>query len=287
MDFKILSIETKPNSEFIADGVKLTNCIELHKQGFYGEGMRVCVIDTGYDIHDFTKDNVICGKNFTNEGVVDDYKDFNGHWTFCIGEIVQIAPKCQIVVAKALKKNGDGDFTSIINAFKYAIEQNCHVISMSLGSTNQSEELHNLVKQANELGIIVGTAAGNDGDGNANTDELCYPASYEESVNVGAVNIDKTIANYSNSSQWVDLCAVGTNITSTFLNNKWCQSTGTSMAVPIISGIALLLREKFIKEFERNPSEQEIYSQLIKNTEDLKISRRFQGNGMIKIKVEG
>lgn len=286
MEVKILSLETKPNAEFIADGIKLTNCIELHNQGFYGEGMRVCVIDTGYDTHDFTKDSIIGGKNFTNEGGAEDYKDYNGHGTFCIGEIVQVTPKCQVIVAKALNKSGDGDYNCITNAFKYAIEQNCHVISMSLGSTNQSEELHNLVKQANELGIIVCTAAGNEGDGNSSTDEICYPANYEECVNVGAVNTDKTIANYSNSSQWVDLCAVGTNITSTFFNNKWCQSTGTSMAVPIISGIALLLREKFIKEYGRTPSEQELYAQLIKNTENLHISRRFQGSGLIKIKNE-
>jgi len=286
MEFKILSMETKPFVDFVSDGIKLTNCVELHNQGFYGEGMRVCVIDTGYSVHDFTKDNIICGKNFTNESNEDDYNDLNGHGTFCIGEIVQIAPKCQIVVAKALVKNGNGDFNSIINAFKYAIEQNCHIISMSLGSTTQSEELHKLIKQANELGIVVCTAAGNEGDGNCSTDEVSYPANYEEVINVGAVNIDKSIANYSNSSQWVDICAAGTNITSTFLNNKWCNSSGTSMACPIVAGVSLLLREKFIKEFERQPSEQEMYGQLIKNTEDLHISRRFQGNGFLRIKGE-
>lgn len=286
MEFKMLAIDNKANADFISDGIKLTNCIELHNQGFYGEGMRVCVIDSGYSIHDFTKNNIICGKNFTNEGNVDDYNDLNGHGTFCIGEIVQIAPKCQIVVAKALNKSGNGEFYSIINAFKYAIEQNCHVISMSLGSTTQSKELHELIKRANDLGIIVCTAAGNEGDGNSSTNEVSYPANYEEVINVGAVNIDKSIAEYSNSSQWVDICAVGTNITSTFLNNKWCNSSGTSMACPIVAGCCLLLRERFIKEFERQPSEQEIYGQLIKNTEDLHISRRFQGNGFLRIKSE-
>lgn len=286
MEFKILSIETKQNADFVADGIKLTNCEQLHKEGFYGEGMRICVIDSGYDTHDFTKENVLCGKNFTNEGNVDDYKDFHGHGSFCIGEIVQVAPKCQIVVAKALNKNGNGDFNNIINAFKYAIEQNCHVISMSLGSTTPSDELHELIKQANELGVLVCTAAGNEGDGNSSTDEISYPANYEEVINVGAVNYYKSIANYSNSSQWVDVCSVGTNITSTFLNNKWCNSSGTSMAVPIVAGVSLLLREKFVKEWGRNPSEQEIYSQIIKNTEDLHISRRFQGNGFLRIKSE-
>ena len=39
--------------------------------------------------------------------------------------------------------------------------------------------------------------------------------------------------------------------------------------------------EKFIKEYGRRPSESELYAQLIKNTIDLKIDRRIQGNGML------
>lgn len=283
MDFNIMSFDDKPNAGYMSDAVKLTNCQVLHEEGFYGEGMRICVIDTGSSTHNFTKENILCGKNFTTEGNVEDYIDLNGHGTHCIGSIVMVAPKCEIVVAKALNRNGGGDMNGIINAFKYAIEQKCHVISMSLGGTTYSKELHDLVKQANDLGIIVCTAAGNEGDGKSETDEVSYPANFEESINVGAINLDKTIANYSNSSQWVDICGVGTDVKSTFLNNKWADSSGTSMACPIVASCCLLLREKFIKEYERVPSEKELYSLLIKNTEDLHISRRFQGQGMIHI----
>ena len=277
----------KPNAGYISDGIKLSNVEVLHKQGFLGKGMRVGVIDTGcYVDHLFIKENIVCGKNFTTSNQ-DDYIDRNNHGTFCIGEIVQIAPECEVVVAKALDDGGNGRFeTSIIPAFRYCIEQGCHVISMSLGGTRQSKELHDLVLKANDLGIIIICAGGNDGDGRAETNEYNYPASYEEVVNVGAINKDKTIASYSNSNEWVDICAVGTDIKSCYLDNKWCDSTGTSMATPIVAGICLLLREKFIKEYGRTPSEQELYSQLIKNTVDLKISRRFQGNGFVYIEEE-
>lgn len=278
-----LSIESKPNDGYMCKGIELTNVRSLHNQGFYGEKMRVCVIDTGYNLHDFTKDNILCGKNFVNENNPNDFNDEDGHGTFCIGEIVQVAPKCEIVVAKALGKGGSGSYKTIISAFRYAIEQKCNVISMSLGGTTPSQELHELIKLANELDIIVCTSAGNNGDGNSKTDEIAYPANYEESVNVGAINLDKGIAKYSNSNQWVDICAVGTNIVSTYLNNKWCTTSGTSMSAPIVSSVCLLLREKFIKEFGRVPSEQEIFAILIKNTEDLGISRRFQGHGMLRI----
>ena len=286
MDYKIMSYDTKPNAGYMCDGIKLTNCEYLHKQGFLGEGMRVCVIDTGYTPHDFTIDNIIGGKNFTNEYTQDNYIDENSHGSFCIGEIVQIAPKCQVVVAKALGKSGNGTNDGIADAFEYAISQNVHVISMSLGGTSSSDRLHQLIKRANELGIIVICAAGNEGDGRAETTEVSYPADYEEVVNVGALNIDKSIARYSNSSQWVDVCCVGTDITSTVINNKWARSSGTSMSCPQVAGICLLLREKFIKEYGRNPSEQELYGRLIKNTEDLHMDRRFQGEGFVRIKED-
>lgn len=286
MEYKILSFDDKPNAGYVSNGIKLTNVELLHNQGFFGENMRIGVIDTGCFIeHKFIKDNILCGKNFTSSNS-EDFTDKNNHGTFCIGEIVQIAPKCQVVVAKALDDKGNGGYDSILNAFNYCIEQNCHVISMSLGGTDGSENLHNAIKLANERGIIVCVSAGNSGDGVDSTDEFSYPGAYEEVVNVGAINEDKSIAKYSNSNKWVDVCAVGTNITSTYLDNKWCQSSGTSMATPQVSSICLLLREKFIKEWEREPSEDELYSQLIKNTVDLKISKRFQGNGMVYIKGE-
>ena len=188
-----------------------------------------------------------------------------------------------MVVAKALNSKGEGDMKSIINAFKYAIEQNVHVISMSLGSTKGDEELHELVKEANKRGILVVTSAGNDGDGNPNTDEYGYPASYQECVNAGAINLDLSIAKYSNSNEWVDIVAVGTDIVSVYFDNKWCKSSGTSMSAPIVAGTSLLLREKFINKYGRIPSEEELYARLIKHTKDLGISSKLQGEGFLYI----
>ena len=203
MEYNILST-SKPNDGYICKGILASNIQVLHDLGYKGEGMRCCVIDTGAYPHSFFKDNIVAGKNFTTEGKPDNYIDLQGHGTFCVGEIVQIAPKCEIVIAKALNKNGNGSMQNIIDAFKYAIEQNVHVISMSLGGTSKSEELHELIKKANSLGILVCTAGGNEGDGKENTNEYSYPASFQECVNVCAVNQDLSIAKYSNSNEWVD-----------------------------------------------------------------------------------
>jgi major intracellular serine protease len=281
MDYNILS--TNPYENYICKGIQLSNIQVLHEQGYNGKRQRVCIIDTGSHSHSFIVNNIVSGKNFTNEGTSEDYTDKNNHGSFCIGEVIQIAPECEVVVAKVLNSKGEGDMKSIINAFKYALEQNVHVISMSLGSTKSDEELHELVKEANTRGILVVTSAGNDGDGNANTDEYGYPASYQECVNVGAVNQDLSIAKYSNSNEWVDIVACGTNIVSCYFNNKWCLSSGTSMSAPIVAGTALLLREKFINKYGRTPSEEELYARLIKHTKDLGISSKLQGEGFLYI----
>lgn len=281
MVYNILS--TNPYSDYMCKGIQLSNIQILHKQGYKGKGQRICIIDTGSHGHSFIINNIVAGKNFTNEGSSEDYTDKNNHGSFCIGEVIQIAPECEVVVAKALNSKGEGDMKSIINAFKYALEQNVHVISMSLGSTKSDEELHELVKEANKRGILVVTSGGNDGDGNADTDEYGYPASYQECVNVGAVNQDLSIARYSNSNEWVDIVAVGTDIVSVYFDNKWCKSSGTSMSAPIVAGTALLLREKFINKYGRTPSEEELYARLIKHTKDLGISSKLQGEGFLYI----
>lgn len=281
MVYNILS--TNPYSDYMCKGIQLSNIQILHKQGYKGKGQRICIIDTGSHGHSFIINNIVAGKNFTNEGSSEDYTDKNNHGSFCIGEVIQIAPECEVVVAKALNSKGEGDMKSIINAFKYAIEQNVHVISMSLGSTKGDEELHELVKEANKRGILVVTSAGNNGDGNPNTDEYGYPASYQECVNVGAINQDLSIAKYSNSNEWVDIVAIGTDIVSVYFDNKWCKSSGTSMSAPIVSGTSLLLREKFINKYGRIPSEEELYARLIKHTKDLGVSSKLQGEGFLYI----
>ena len=64
-------------------------------------------------------------------------------------------------------------------------------------------------------------------------------------------------------------------------NNGYATMDGTSMATPHVCGVLALLKEKFIKEFGRKPTQVELYAQLIKNTIDLDIDKRIQGNGMV------
>ena len=152
---------------------------------------------------------------------------------------------------------------------------------MSLGATQGTEKLHEVIKEAVKNNISVVCASGNQGDNDPNTDELAYPGIYEEVIEVGAMDVNYHVSTFSNSNNYIDVVAPGEYIMSTYLDNNFQSLSGTSMATPMISGVLALLLEKAKKEFKRRPSEKELYSLLIKNTKSLGLDRSLQGNGYI------
>ncbi|HEE9035109.1 TPA: S8 family serine peptidase, partial [Bacillus cereus] len=162
------------------------------------------------------------------------------------------------------------------------------VISMSLSGKEDNPELHQAVINAVNNDVLVVCAAGNGGDNNQNTDELSYPGAYQEVVEVGAVDLNKKIAVFSESNKNVDLVGPGVGILSTYKGGGYATLSGTSMATPHISGGAALIIKhcESNKEFDRTLSEDEIYAQLIKRTTALVDSKRLVGNGLLDLAKE-
>lgn len=207
-----------------------------------GKGITVAILDTGCDInHPDLQERIIGGKNFTDDDNGDPaiYMDYNGHGTHVAGTIgasgkedglTGVAPEISLLIVKVLNGQGSGQYEWIINGIYYAIEQGADIISMSLGGPEDVEELHEAVKKAVEAQILVVCAAGNEGDGLDSTEELGYPAAYNEVISVGAVDLQRNSSRFSNSNREVDLVAPGEEILSTFLDGKYAKLTGTSMA---------------------------------------------------------
>lgn len=84
-------------------------------------------------------------------------------------------------------------------------------------------------------GGVVIFAAGNDALPNS------APANYAPIIAVGSIASDGSRSTFSNYGDWVDICAPGTNISSTISGNQYGSMNGTSMACPHVSGAAALL----------------------------------------------
>ena len=115
---------------------------------------------------------------------------------------------------------------------------------MSLGGKDYDSNLHKAIKEAvNNNNILVVCACRNEGDADYNTRELSYPAVYNESISVGAIDYTRNSAPFLNSHKEVDLVGPGVDIISTHLNNTYSVLTGTSIATPHISGALTLIKK--------------------------------------------
>lgn len=271
-------------------GVNMINAPMIWRKGYRGEEITIAIIDSGCCTnHPDLKKNIIGGRNFTQEdsGDVNIFEDYGGHGTHVAGtiagngHILGVAPNSKLLILKALDKNGNGNITSVVSAINYAIKQEVDIISMSLGCPVDVQQLKISINNALNKNISVVCACGNNGDNLAYTNEIDYPAYYNEVISVGAVDNTRTNANFSNSNKEIDLVAPGVNIVSTSLNNGYASLDGTSMATPHVTGALALLKQISTYEFGRKLTESELYAQLIKNTIDLNLPKGVQGNGML------
>ena len=186
-----------------------------------------------------------------------DPMDDNGHGTHCAGIIgaeggndIGIAGvnwKVQIMPLKFMNKSGYGTTKAAIEAISYVIDRkkagvNVRVISASWGSTQKSRALEDVIRKAGEAGILFVAASGNASTNNDRSPH--YPSSYNlpSVISVAALDRNDQLATFSNYGvKSVAIAAPGVDILSTWLGDEYEEKSGTSMATPVISGVAALI----------------------------------------------
>lgn len=151
---------------------------------------------------------------------------------------------------------GDERDKDIANAIRYAVDNGAHIINMSLGKplSPNKEIVDEAVKYAMDRNVLIVHAAGNDHldlDVSANFPNRRYAAGGEAKawLEVGAsaskdsVNLVAQFSNYGKHT--VDVFAPGVAIYSSVPGSKYGYHDGTSMAAPVVSGIAALIMEYF------------------------------------------
>ncbi|ALS79945.1 serine protease [Planococcus kocurii] len=288
----------------IPEGVCMIEAPEVWEAAEKGQGTIIAILDTGCQKdHPDLQDRIIGGKNFTPDfnGDASNFDDNNGHGTHVAGTVAAsyrkeggiagVAPSAQLLIIKVLAGEGGGEYQGIIDGIQFAIDwrgpngEAVTVISMSLGGPEDVVELHDVIKRSVGAGIPVVCAAGNEGDDAYDTNEFAYPGAYGEVIQVGAVNFQRKIANFSNTNDEIDLVAPGVDIYSTFPGGKYASLSGTSMATPHVSGALALIKNIAEKEFARELTEAELYAQLVRRTIPLGYPKTAEGNGLLSLDI--
>ena len=137
---------------------------------------------------------------------------------------------------RVLNDSGVGSVDDISDAIIWAANHGVRVINMSLGAPIGHYLLEEACQYAVDSNVVLFAAAGN-----AAADSVDFPARYETVVAVGAIDPDSSVASYSNHGPELELSAPGTNIYSTLPFNSYGYMSGTSMATPLVSGVAALV----------------------------------------------
>src|SRR4029077_15558852 len=94
-----------------------------------------------------------------------------GHGTMTSGLVHLVAPKAKILPLKAFSANGTGYLSNIVAALYYAVQHQANVVNMSFDVSSPSAALNQAVAYANQKGVVLVAAAGNE-----NTSAPVYPA---------------------------------------------------------------------------------------------------------------
>ena len=162
-----------------------------------------------------------------------------------------IAPSVKFMMIRTVP-DGDERDKDVANAIRYAADHGAQIISMSFGKAYSPYKaaVDEAVKYADSKGVLMVHAAGNDGADLALGKNFPKPE-YNDGgrpqnwIEVGASSWkggDSLAAPFSNYAQkLVDVFAPGVDILSTVPGNQYERDSGTSMAAPVVSGLAALI----------------------------------------------
>ncbi|MEB3238077.1 MAG: S8 family serine peptidase [Candidatus Sericytochromatia bacterium] len=213
----------------------------------------VAVVDTGADLlhPDFAgrggTSRVSAGRNHLDGGT--DLTDGTGHGTHCLGVVGAtagngigvegMAPDTGLRAERVLDGRGQGTWESVASGILAASRAGARVISLSLGDVYSAPVLEQAVASAQARGALVVAAMGNYGDA-----RRVYPASLPGVLAVGATNQQDQRTGFSCQGPWIGVVAPGMQVYSTLPHTgryAYGYMSGTSMAAPMVSGLAALL----------------------------------------------
>lgn len=241
------------NSRFVTQ----INAPSAYAGKYTGLSVKIAVLDTGVNTaNPDLAGRIITGRNFTVATPNTNIADGNGHGTHVAGLIVAnrnnagmfgVAYQAQILPVKVIANNGAGNTAWLDAGLRWAADQQSTIANLSLGANVPTSPA--ALQYAIGKGMLVVTAAGNNGQAQPG-----WPARYASQawangqiINVVAVDAANKIAAWSNragDAMRFTLAAPGVALMSTY-GNGYALMSGTSMATPVVTGAAALIRSRW------------------------------------------
>src|SRR3954469_7593545 len=192
------------------------------------------------------------GVDLSSSRAGQDLSDGHGHGTHVAGivaaaanrvGVVGVAPQAKLMIVKVLQADGSGTTGAVAEGIRYAAANGARVINLSLAGNDNDPRVAAAVRAAAAANALVVASAGNDG---RDIDrQPSYPASLPEANLLAVASTDpddgRGISDFSNFGRLaVQVAAPGAGILSSANTGSWEIKSGTSMAAPMVAGVAAL-----------------------------------------------